>query len=161
MTKSHRGKEVKKRNKKTGRKTVQTSVRERPVESSGDTEKPHRPGTFVKGDPRIRPGPGRPPGKFARKCRKLLAHPKTWRTVRNVVHNENNPAMPRMWNSLADRGHGKQNTNNGLSIQLPNGGEEGTGEQGQTVSAVVILMNKLDQMEKRKEKTVAHLKESA
>ena len=158
MKKSHRGKAGSERTKKKVVKSAEAHVRDQSPKSG---EKPHRPGTFVKGDPRINrkiPGPGRPPGKFARKCRRILNRPKTWGAVRRVLQNENNPAMKGMWAEVSNRGYGRQGSA-GVEIQFP---QDGGGEEpGQNqVSAVVVLMGRLDQMEKRKDKAKGHLKEA-
>src|ERR1700749_2501653 len=67
---------------KTKKKVVKSSSGHVRDQSADSGKKQNRPGTFVKGDPRInrtKPGPGRPRGKFARKCRKVLNNPGTWR----------------------------------------------------------------------------------
>jgi hypothetical protein len=119
-------------------------------DGSSSSDKPHRPGAFTKNDPRINrkiPGPGRPPGKFARKCRRLVSRPKTWRAVRRVIQNPDNPAMKGMWTEVTNRGFGKQNSN--VDLRLPPGTDDDGNERP---NAVVLLMGRLDQMEKRKEK---------
>lgn len=161
--KSHRGKAGRKTTEKKQLKSVAGVGRHQSASLAKTSEKSHRPGTFVPGDPRInrtKPGPGRPRGKFARKCRKVLNNPRTWRAVRTVLKNPDNPAMKGMWAEVANRGYGRQGSA-GINIDLPNN-PNGEGEiETNQVSAVVILMNRLDQMATRKDKAAAHLKESA
>lgn len=167
--KSHRGKATVSRAEKTKEKqgkSVPARVRDVAQKSGGEEKKerkiPAHVG-FQKGDPRINrtiPGPGRPPGKFARKCRRVLANPKTWRAVRRTLKDEENPHFKGMWAEVANRGHGRQGSA-GIQLELPNGVGGEDGEEGQSISAVVILMNKIDTMAKRKEKAQEHLKESA
>lgn len=162
MTKSHRGKAGKKTTRKKQQKSVARVVPDQSA-SLANSSKPKRPGAFVPGDPRInrtKPGPGRPRGKFARKCRRVLNGTKTWRAVRRTLHNEKNPAFSAMWKEVTNRGYGRQ-ASSGLNIGLGGeGGEEGP--EGQTqISAIVLLTNKLDQMASRKDKAKEHLKEAS
>ena len=145
-----------------GRKAGETSTRKKQSKlitalspeahqnAPGSSERSRKPGAFVKNDPRINrtiPGPGRPPGRFAKKCRRLLNNKKTWRAVRRVVQNPDNPAMKGLWSAVADRGHGRPTSE--VSLQLPQGTDD---EGNQTQSAVLVLIGKMDVMEKRKKK---------
>lgn len=155
---SHRGKAVGHKTEKKQSKSVQSRVRDQSPDP-GTPEKKRRAGQFVPGDPRInrtKPGPGRPPGKFARKCRRVLNNKNTWRAVRRTLKNENSPHFKGMWAEVANRGHGRQNAGIGL---INPGGEDGEGGN-EPVNALALLVVKLDQMADRTEKAKKHLKEA-
>jgi hypothetical protein len=155
---SHRGKAGDPKSRKKQGKSVAGVARTTPSDSKhdeSDSPPKRKDGRFTKGDPRINrtiPGPGRPRGKFARKCRRVLNNPKTWKAVRRTIQNPDNPAMKSMWSTVADRGYGRPSSP--VELQLPPGG---AGEDGdERPNAIMLLMGRLDTMEKRKTKAQEH-----
>lgn len=150
MKSLHRGKAGPSKTKKKQSKTIQARARTSGENPGSPNEKPTRKGQFTKNDPRINrtiPGPGRPRGKFARKCRKILNNPNTWRAVRRTLKNENNPQFKGMWSEVTNRGYGKVQSE--VALSLPQGGED---EEGNKIDATFLLIGKIDAMAKRKEK---------